>query len=564
MNNLEKQKTNKRRGNAHNTATLHIRYIAISCIFIFFILLSSFSVFSQCLPSNKNVRLEVNNISALFKTNGAHFFREKAEFEVPKGSGKTSFFAGSLWLGGKDEQNELHLAAMTYGMRGKDYWVGPVSNAEGSALTYYDKFWDITKAEIEYHIQHYATPGYTVSEKIASWPANGRSEYGESSRLAPYVSVSGNSTYTPEEGDYPLIRGDHAIFWINNDKCTHTESKGKSLEVEIMSMAYGYDSPTYELKHTIFISYQIRNKSANNYKDFYIGFFADFDIGYGDDDYIGCDPDLNLAYGYNGNEIDGSGQPQAYGANPPAQGVMFLNQKMNAFMYMKNSDPGPMGDPSEPEQFYNFMQAKWKDGTPLTLWGSGYEPESTEYTHFAFAGNPVDETGWTEITPNGSGSEPDLPGDRRGLLSAGPFTLSAGESICIDIALPYTRDLEEDNISIVALLKQNTQAIQQFYNNQNYTSWCAGGIGMKEHASNSENIQIFPNPTTGALRISMNNEPLIMNNVEVFDVFGKKLLSHTVNCSPFTVLDISDLARGIYFIKIVTDSGEVVRKVVKQ
>ncbi|MCL1851382.1 MAG: T9SS type A sorting domain-containing protein [Bacteroidetes bacterium] len=70
-------------------------------------------------------------------------------------------------------------------------------------------------------------------------------------------------------------------------------------------------------------------------------------------------------------------------------------------------------------------------------------------------------------------------------------------------------------------------------------------------------VKIYPNPTSGELRILMNNEQLIMNNVEVFDVYGKNVLSnHLIN--------ISHLQTGVYFVRIATEQGVVMRKVVKR
>jgi len=542
---------------------------------------------------------------------------------------------------------------MRYGQKGNDFWAGPVSNEDSDAGTYYDKFFRVTKKEIDNHIA-----GIFTSENILNWPAHGRTEYGESANLAPYVSVSGNSTYTPSQGDYPLIRGEEAIFWISNDKCgSHTESGGKPLGVEILSMAYAYNSPDYELQHTIFLSYQIRNKSTNHYKDFYVGLFADFDIGYSRDDYIGCDSALNLSYGYNGLKIDGMGEMWAYGEHPPAQGAMFLNQKMSGFIYFNNLGSNLMTDPNNAKEYYNNLQAKWKDETPLTFGGNGYNPTSTNYTNFAFSGDPVSQTGWTEILPDGEGSVPNIPHDRRGIMSTGSFILPAGESICIDIALPFAQDSVGDNLSSVALLKQNAQAIQQFYDNQNYVMTCAEIfqpefcemptelLGVAEennavitwnepenmdgiligynvyrdgykvsttasdereyidyylyngtyfyqvsasylHCKESDltenvcveinfdaipefleaNIHIYPNPTTGELRIELRqaqlpNGELKINNVVFFDVFGRKVLEPTLTVSHS--YDLTVLKPGIYFVKIETDLGVVFKKVIK-
>ena len=538
--------------------------IAIVAIFAFSDLNLSSAFAQQCGAPSKVTELNINNIRALFKNNGSHFCMGNANlFEVPKGSGKTSFFAASLWMGGVTESGNLHLAAMLYGKDGNDYYPGPLSISPESA-TYYDKFWSISKAEIDYHKAHYADLNYIMPDNISTWPAHGNPMYGESANLAPYVSVSGNSTYTPSQGDYPLIRGDQALFWINNDACPHGESGSiNSLGVEILNMAYAYNRPEYELQHTIFISHQIRNKSPRNYYDFYLSFFVDFDIGYADDDYIGCDTLLNLAYGYNGKEIDdnGSGHPNAYGAHPPAQGAMFLNQKMNTFMYVSKYSQGPMGPPNNSIEYYNYMRARWRNGIPLTYGRNGYET-SGEITRFMFSGDPVTKTGWTEITPDGPGSIPNVPYDKRGVMSAEPFTLLAGESICIDIALPFAQDIEGDNIASVAMLKQKAQAIQLFYDSQDYSSSCAFNVGIQELRPKSGELKIYPNPTTGELRIE--NGEFKIENVEIFDIYGRTLLSLPSLKSFETTLNISHLPTGLYFVKITTEKGEMIKKIVKE
>jgi len=87
-----------------------------------------------------------------------------------------------------------------------------------------------------------------------------------------------------------------------------------------------------------------------------------FFVGFGNDDYIGCDSLLNLCYGFNGKPIDGSGQVYAYGNYPPAQGAMFLNKKMNSFMYFNNALSGTISDPLFSGRFYNYMQGLWRSG----------------------------------------------------------------------------------------------------------------------------------------------------------------------------------------------------------
>jgi len=70
---------------------------------------------------------------------------------------------------------------------------------------------------------------------------------------------------------------------------------------------------------------------------------------------------------------------------------------------------------------------------------------------------------------------------------------------------------------------------------------------------------IYPNPTTGELKIE--NGELRIRSVEVFDVYGRKLL--TENCQLKTTIDISHLNSGIYFVKITTEAGIQTQKVIK-
>jgi len=78
-----------------------------------------------------------------------------------------------------------------------------------------------------------------------------------------------------------------------------------------------------------------------------------------------------------------------------------------------------------------------------------------------------------------------------------------------------------------------------------------------------ENTTLHPNPTTGELHISVTGYQI--SNIEIFDVYGRKLSSgHITTSSLNQKIDISHLNAGIYFVKITTNAGKVVKKVVKQ
>jgi len=96
-------------------------------------------------------------------------------------------------------------------------------------------------------------------------------------------------------------------------------------------------------------------------------------------------------------------------------------------------------------------------------------------------------------------------------------------------------------------------------------------------------ISVYPNPTTGVLNLiqeritnyelGINNEQLTINNIEIFDISGKKcqmpnLISqtsnHLITSSSNHLINISHLPAGIYFLKIQTEKDNIIRKIVKQ
>jgi hypothetical protein len=85
-------------------------------------------------------------------------------------------------------------------------------------------------------------------------------------------------------------------------------------------------------------------------------------------------------------------------------------------------------------------------------------------------------------------------------------------------------------------------------------------------------LRVYPNPTTGELR--MENGEWRIENVEFFDISGKQIVIpnaarnlegyETQPQADGVVLNISHFPTGIYFLRIQTEQGVVVKKVIKQ
>ena len=92
-----------------------------------------------------------------------------------------------------------------------------------------------------------------------------------------------------------------------------------------------------------------------------------------------------------------------------------------------------------------------------------------------------------------------------------------------------------------------------------YTIVINNSVGINELESSF--VKIYPNPTTGELRID--NGELRIDNVEFFDVFGRKQKSTIVNLQSEILIDISYLPAGVYFIKLSSQTETITQKIMK-
>ncbi|HPS61949.1 MAG TPA: hypothetical protein PLK82_02750, partial [Bacteroidales bacterium] len=453
--------------------------------------------------------LNINDVEAVFTVSGLHFVMifnpgEPNACFIPKGSGKSTLFINSFWIGGLDELDTLHIAAERYrqtttGYIGlsPDFYAGPVMDtANYSALqdSIWNTVWTLKRTEIEYHKLHWQDAGYIPIKAIATWPGNGNTALGQSAILAPFHDNDLDGIYEPADGDYPSIRGDQAIFFIFNDeRGKHKESGGNKLRIEVHGMAYAFDLPgDSAFSKTIFLNYKIFNRSAHTYHDTRIGMYTDFDIGYFRDDNFQTDVERGSVIAYNGKAIDGSGESYAYGPHPPAQSVTLLagpwmpptgqdrprfdstghplcNESINGTGFgdgiadnerwglvgsacMVNQWPSwgfpYMRVPVTATEYGNYLKGKWKDGSPMMYGGNGhsttggYGPE----TSFHFPGES-DTLHWGCgcRPPNGPAvwseqTAGNTPHDVTSLITSGPVTFHPGDMQEFDVAFVWARD----------------------------------------------------------------------------------------------------------------------------
>ncbi|MCD6065415.1 MAG: hypothetical protein K0S33_241 [Bacteroidetes bacterium] len=274
------------------------------------------SAISSILPEN-TAFLDINEVSAGCNPNSdIHWDGTKSLYEVPKGSGSKPTFASAFWIGGYIN-GTLHTAANTYRQTGNDFWPGPINTFTGTADTataqQFNRVWKVSRLDVENFKYHFLMGNvqngtYPIPNNILTWPGDG-SQFGE--MLAPYFDYNNNFYYDPQNGDYPLIKGDQMLWWVFNDAlAAHTEtgSTGK-LNVQVQVSAYAYTCPSIAdadkvINYTTFYNYKIINKNTSAINNMYVGIRSDVDLGNYQDDYIGCDVMNNFGFVYNGDTYD--------------------------------------------------------------------------------------------------------------------------------------------------------------------------------------------------------------------------------------------------------------------
>jgi hypothetical protein len=515
--------------------------------------------------------LNVNNVRARINTGGDMWWDlpggTGAKYFIPSEGTQTSIYAGALWIGGLDINGQLKLAAQRFRQVGLDYWTGPLTidgraSVESETCAEYDKHFKVTRAEVDLFLAWWASenkeeeyPGYQIPQSFYDWPAHGDVSLGQSYYLAPFKDVDEDGDYDPESGDYPyydienelcptnfegdtnyipeptpearlgiveggilvdqILKGDETLWWVFNDKGDfHTETQGAAIGLEIRAQAFGFATNDV-INNMTFYSYEIINRSTFTLTETFFAPWIDTDLGFANDDFVGCDVERGLGYCYNGRAVDGNNEPQSYGNQPPAVGVDFFqgpyldpdfvdNPKeingeqvvdesinginfgngivdderygMRRFLYHDNNS-SPRGDPQVAAEYYNYLRGFWRDNTPMRYGGDAYNtgvvgpqcdfmfPGDSDPWNWGTGGDPPNggyNTNGKYWTEEESGNN---PFDRRFMQSAGPFTLRPGAVNYITVGIPWARANSGGPFASVELLRVVDDKCQSLFNN---------------------------------------------------------------------------------------------------
>jgi hypothetical protein len=507
----------------------------------------------SCEPAQADTYLEVGNVRARLFNNGALFWKGSPNvYEVPAGGGVQSAFAASFLVAGKIN-GEVRTAANRYGPH--EFWPGPIP-IDGSApasCSDYDRFWLLDYVDDVRFDPSRQSP----SHQKTAWPT----QLG-----APFIDHNGTDGYQPHEGDYPEMYGDQQVYWIMNDRGNeHTQFNSKLLGIEVQVHAFGFDT-SGDVANTTFYRYRVENKGTSTIKDMAVGMFADVDLGFAGDDYVGTDTSSSMLYFYNADNEDDSG----YGTGPPAIGISILeafhsegtlpsNLKAPAGDFATSTfaalGAGVQGDPRSAEDIYNFMNGRWRDGHVLTNGGSGLG-FSNDPISFYMPGDPVSGSFWSEVNADGNGFVTG-PADRHGFISHGPFDLAPGEWVRFTFAYVWARGA--NNMDSVVELRDAARFIHEQKHvilaprNSNIDIFddnpAAPGAGFPFWVD-----EPYPNPADDQLSFRASFDKSGPVSIRVIDSLGRTRLQQTHNAQSAgeqtLELDTSSLTPGAYTVTI--------------
>ena len=520
--------------------------------------------------------INVGNINASVNVHGGMWGNaagSSAACFFPKGTVKTLGMSAGLWISGNDGSGNLHVSARTYGTT-NDYWPGPLDNTD--TVTYatsqkWAKIWKVYRSEIQ-HFQYMVSTGVAtvdnIPQGILTWPAKGNTHAQGAggvaltidSDMAPFIDINANGIYEPLLGDYPDVRGDEALWWVFSDNgATHSQTNGKPLGVEIHAMAYAYSRGT-QVDNMVFYNYEIVNKSVTTYNNFRFAQFADMDLGYFGDDYIGFDSTRGLGIVYNGNNNDGGsvGSPaNSYGTSIPVAGVKFLGASpaigISNFTYY-NNDASIIGNPTADWQYDNYMRGRLRDSSFFTDDYSGPGIPSKGYgsgpqTKYVFFGDPGTPSEWSEC------NSANVPGDRRFMLTTNDIDFAPGGTANITFALITTNPDTANGCPGVNYtgIRNIADAAQTVYDEGGLPPLPAGVASV---ASSIGSVNIYPNPAHNLLYVESAGTVNNTHIITIYNAMGQLMPATVTNTGQSKdEVNIAGFPAGVYCLQYSMDGG---------
>jgi len=473
----------------------------------------------------------VNNVSIAGRSDGVLFSTSdgKNAFQFPANSNKSMASLGAFWISAI-AQDSILLQSSIFNPQQPEFWSGPIDTLtlKSKNPDNWNSVYVVNANDIKLHRENYKNQGYSVPATIANWPGNSMAGAALPAVLAPYIDWNLDGLYTPQEGDYPAIKGDNAMYQIYNDEYgEHNTSGGIPLKAQISQMVFNYTG--YGMENVLFVEAYVKNMGDYDWKDCYVGFYTDLILGNPNDNFIRTDVNQKLVYAYNGDDMD-EGE-FGYGTDKPFLGQVWLNRSLSS------SSVFNLETPKNSTQLRSVMEGYTIEGK--------LKYDSTGGSRFSNPGSSDLANTKSAISEESLGN---LPGKRRMLSVIGPLNVNMGKSIKLDVAL-FAGITKSDVIS--EIIKQN-QLVTNFYNKtlDNFS----------ELSLNS--FDIYPNPCRKHNEIYVKLPDYQTWTVDVLDMNGA-IIFHTDNKTNNVIIASNKTgACGVYYIRATSKDAVYYKKLI--
>ena len=119
------------------------------------------------------------------------------------------------------------------------------------------------------------------------------------------------------------------------------------------------------------------------------------------------------------------------------------------------------------------------------------------------------------------------------------------------------------NFSETQLVVETIASVQPVYKFDNFVISAVDTVPLSTQDFISSKFNVFPNPINDVVTIT-NNESISIEQIQVFDISGKSVKTHSFTNVNEVQLNIENLASGSYLLQIKTNKGIAVKKIVKK
>lgn len=523
--------------------------------------------------SANNIKARINNGGDLFFDGSDGIFSYQPAAGTP-----SSIFAAALWMGGVDPGGNLKLSALTYRLPNKtEYAAGPLDPVTGTTdadiCANWDKVFSTTRQRVLDFKANLATwianPQAAIAQypDIMGWPGMDNPHFQEvngfvlpsNQGLAPFTDANNDGVYNPLMGDAPAVQlAGQAPFlptqlnWsvFNDVGAAHQASGGNSIGMEVQLTSWAFESADAPLNNTIFTSHKMIYRGFENVDSFFVGIWADFDLGCYLDDYIGCNPGTRTFYAYNQDAVDGqpgvfcNGTP-TFGTETPVQSATFLDRSFDKFIYFDNPSVGtPLPaytDPQLPIEYYNYLTGRLKDG-------SGINQGSPDSVSYVFPDDPSDPNGWSMCTAGSSFADRRVVASSKfGLLQPGAVNqLTTAWILHPNIPGPCSIAGMTDDVEVIQdIFDQGFSGITPVH----IPGWASG-------------VKVAPNPA--ADEIVLQFPGVAVQSTKAFDLQGRLMYSSRNTSGEMQRVAVQQWPAGTYIFQLATEKETLAVRAVVQ